>query len=159
MTKKSRPIPLVFLLSFLALPLLSQGLAVHKVPEPYSSGTPLKIVVETEAPCQWAVLFFRTEGEENFRSLPMSKGEGQAFDVSLETSSFQGKRLEYYFALKGAVEVAYLPERIPETLFLLSSMEGPRTLSGEILPVLPSGKHGESPPGPARGEPREVTRR
>ena len=137
MTKKSRPIPLVFLLSFLALPLLSQGVAVHKVPGSYSSGVPLKIVVETEAPCQWAALFFRAEGEENFRSLPLTKGEGHSFAVSLETSTFQGKRLEYYFALKGAVEVVYLPEQVPETLFLVSSAEGPQTLPGEILPGPP----------------------
>ena len=148
MTKKSRPIPLVFLLSFLALPLLSQGVAVHKVPEPYSSGVPLKIVVETEALCQWAALFFRAEGEENFRSLPLTKGRG---NPSPYPRDLYVSREEAGVLLRpeGAVEVVSPPEQAPETLFRLIGGGSPDRTSGR--PSRSSSPGGtESPPGLAR---------
>ena len=61
-----------------------------------------------------ATLFFRLEGEQNFRSLRLRE-EGPALSVDLPTTNLRAGTLEYYFAYQdGAGKVHYLPENNPE---------------------------------------------
>jgi len=89
----------------------------HDVPPPVLQGEILHLELnktDIRKPVYEAMLFFRMQGEHNFRSSRL-KNEGAVLSVDVPTAKLHAGNLEYYFAYQDAAgAVHYLPENDPE---------------------------------------------
>ncbi len=117
-------------LVFLGLPLVADSWDVAV--RPPTAGQPAEVSLEPPVGTQWAVLFFRLEGEEGFQALTLAAREGRlqgtlpAFD--------RGGRLQYFLALRGAGEPTLLPAGAPEVLAGLDLPAAPATPPATVSP-------------------------
>ena len=78
---------------------------------------------------QWAMVFYRAEGEEEFRSLAL-KAEGAGMAAELPAGEIGSRRLQYYLAFKGSEGIRYLPEDAPSALASLEVAAAPEGAAG-----------------------------
>ncbi len=109
----------------------SQGPALLDARAPSKPGEPVRFSLKAAAGLQWAMVFYRALGEDEFCSLPLrSKGEGGEWAAELPSDEIGGRAIQYYLAFKGTQGVAYLPEDAPTAI---SNLE----LSTEVSAATP----------------------
>ena len=90
---------------------------------PSKPGEPARFAFQAPPGLQWASLFYRAAGEEEFRSLPL-KSEAGGLVANLPTGEIGGRSVQYYLAFKGGEGVKYLPEGAPGSMASLE-LAGP----------------------------------
>ncbi len=97
---------------------------------PKAAGEPLRFTFRPSAPVEWATVFYRAVGEEEFRSLTLVPGDG-GLVAALPASEVGGKAIQFYLAYKEAAGVKYLPEGAPTALESLElGVATPETKAG-----------------------------
>lgn len=103
-----------------------------QVVAPAAPGEPIRFVFRAPGAVEWATVFFRAAGEEEFRSLPLVAGEG-GLAAALPAGEVGGKALQYYVAYKEVAGVKYVPEGAPEALGSLElGTATPETKTGPV---------------------------
>ncbi len=86
---------------------------------PAAKDAPLHGRVAAPPGTEWAVIFFRAAGEEEFNSFSLEAKPDGAFEGDMEGPVPQGTRLECYAALKTPSGIKYLPADAPAKLATL----------------------------------------
>lgn len=79
---------------------------------PTKPGEPVRFAFQAPAGVQWAMVFYRAVGEDEFRSLPL-RLETNAMVATLPADEIGGRSIQYYLAFRGAEGVTYLPQGAP----------------------------------------------
>ena len=79
---------------------------------PAKPGEPVRFAFQAPQGVQWAMVFYRAVGEEEFRSLSL-RVEAGAMVANLPADEIGGRSIQYYLAFRAAEGVAYLPQGAP----------------------------------------------
>lgn len=109
-----------------------------KLPE--APGGPLRATLTAPAGTEWAVVFYRVAGEEEFSSFNLDAGtDGTTFAGQLEATFPAGAKLEYYAALRTPGGIKYLPKDAPAVFATLQMPGAPAAPAGGTPPPASSG--------------------
>ena len=116
---------------------------------PTAKGAPFHGRVAAPAGTEWVVIFYRSEGDQEFNSFSLEAKPDGSFEGDLEGTAATGTRLEFYAALRTPAGIKYLPADAPTALATLP------TPGGEKVPA----KGAEGPqgqPGGSGGVPAQL---
>lgn len=83
---------------------------------PSAQDAPLHGRVAAPSGTEWVVIFYRSTGEEEFRSFSLESKPGDVFEGDMDALVAAGTRLEFYAALKTPSGIKYLPVDAPASL-------------------------------------------
>lgn len=98
--------------------------------QPAAKGGPFHGRVAAPAGTEWVVIFYRSEGEQEFNSFNLEAKPDGAFEGDLEGAAVTGARLEFYAALRTAAGIKYLPADAPTNLATLQLPGGTKAPAG-----------------------------
>lgn len=119
----------------LRLPLAAQEVPAIQVRLPGDRGETLRF--RMEAAPEWATLFYRAAGEEEFHGLRMEPKDG-GLEAPLAAGDVGSRTLQYYLAYKDGGGVHYLPTLAPKELLNLdlpAGPEGSKVAKGTVNPA------------------------
>jgi len=94
-----------------------QGLLRHQPLPSVHRGEPLTITATAAVATEWAIVFWRAAGADEFAAKRLAAGEQGALEANIETAGLSAAKIEYFFAFKTAAGIAYLPPNPPAALF------------------------------------------
>jgi len=100
---------------------------------PAKAGEPIHFRFQAPAGVQWAMVFYRAQGEGEFRSMAL-RPESGGLTATLPANEIGGLRVEYYLAYRGPEGVKYVPEDAPGTMASLDLKADPNSLAAGSKP-------------------------
>lgn len=104
---------------------------------PAAPGGPVTGKASAPAGTEWVVIFYRTQGEQDFNSFNLDAQPDGTFTGTLDPAPPAGAKVEYYAALRAPGGIKYLPEGAPATF---ASLQMPGTPAAGSAPAPPAGE-------------------
>ena len=144
--KNRRILGLVLVAGWVCAPqvLRAAGEGLELMP-PAAPGGPLKGKATAPTGTEWVVIFYRTEGEQDFASFNLDAQPDGTFTGTLDAALPAGVKVEYYAALRTPGGIKYLPQEAPASF---ASLQMPGTPAAGATPG-GSQAAGEAPPSSA----------
>ena len=111
----------------------------HKPLTTIRRGTPALITATARTPLEWAMVFWRPAGTDDFVSVKFEAGAHGTLAAKIETAGWTASRIEYYLAYKTEGGPGYLPVNVPDAFFECAVVGDPPPDDKPLPSEIPSG--------------------